>query len=564
MQIKPAILCYFLGRTKVVTIIALIAASLFVLLYTGILSRPPPLWLPAFILVHSLAVSMCLNRFRSAHLRFLYTRGFSRDQLWKNKIAAAYVSVLLVWLPASLILWLHLRSSLQDSVFQNPFFPLFTTEEFRMPLFWLAEYVVLIAIFDAVGASLLQPQGGGSSLLHGMLSAGIVAFGLYWAVTSHDRFVWVAGSTACIFFVVSLARGFLLHRTMELRKVQDYSLYNYTSTDGKKVKKPLSPALSFSRRISFRTGLILWAGIAGVLVYGGVEKYFLPEEDVEKQYKKGNEIKIQLLPHEDNLQGVEVWFQHVKLGELPYKTKKKEFLEKLSGTNFKKDYLGTVYNIFTEDKLSTEQENGGMFYPSVTWYYSGDWRPFGQALYPLPFRKRLQHYVTVKVKDEWAHVTRVMSFGASEYIGVAFPRRRKQVVDLLDSARLENYQPGAAWFEAAGKLKNTITEQIFIHIHNEPKWDGLLESWAQYTYGSENISSREQAWKVFETICKEAQRKNYYLPFGIEGKAVEILIPWLDPHKIAQNFVRLLNSNSLFVVDVPWKLDCGTLIEQIK
>jgi hypothetical protein len=101
------------------TLIGLPLACFYVLLTRKPLDWTNP-WMGLFVLVHSLAIVFCLGRYRSPAFAFLYTRGYSRDELWLHKLLATALTVLAVWLPLALIVWLPIR---RVGMLFRPYFP---------------------------------------------------------------------------------------------------------------------------------------------------------------------------------------------------------------------------------------------------------------------------------------------------------------------------------------------------------------------------------------------------------------------------------------------------------
>ncbi|MHC4497536.1 MAG: hypothetical protein ACYS9T_06510 [Planctomycetota bacterium] len=217
MKIKISLISVFFRQTLPVTLIGLPVISLFVLFYRGILNWQNP-WISLFILIHSILITTSLGRFRSTSFAYIYTRGYSRDQLWTHKMLATALSVLVVWLPAALIVWLPIRSIVQDKVFVSPYFPLMAAREAPALWFWLFGYTVLLPIFHYVWIRRAQPTlgGNGSVLLAiGVVIAATTLMSFRWHPSWFRTLIWIVSA---VMVSTALVGGFLLHRKLEVQK----------------------------------------------------------------------------------------------------------------------------------------------------------------------------------------------------------------------------------------------------------------------------------------------------------------------------------------------------------
>jgi len=217
MRIKYALIGLFFRQALPVTLLALPALCLFVLFYREILDWRNT-WISIFILIHSALLTLCLGQFRSRAFSFIYTRGFSRDVLWIHKMLATGLSVFLVWIPAALIVWLPIRSSVQDKLFISPYFPLMVPREASVPWFWLFGYAILLPLFHYVWIRRAQPTRGSNGavlLAIGMVIAAATLMNFRWYPTWFLNLIWIVSA---IMTATALIGGFLLHRTLEVQK----------------------------------------------------------------------------------------------------------------------------------------------------------------------------------------------------------------------------------------------------------------------------------------------------------------------------------------------------------
>jgi hypothetical protein len=197
------------------TLIALPIACFYVLLTRAPLDWANP-WMGLFVLGHSIAIAFGLGRYRSPAFAFLYTRGYSRDELWVHQILATALAVLAVWLPPALLVWLPVRSSVQEVLFRSPYFPILMMREVTVPWTWLAGYAILLPLFHYVWIRRAQPLAGGDGVV--LLAIGtVVVIGIFMLFSWLPHWFWMLlGALAVVMTAANLVAGLLLHRTIEV------------------------------------------------------------------------------------------------------------------------------------------------------------------------------------------------------------------------------------------------------------------------------------------------------------------------------------------------------------
>ncbi|MBN2182020.1 MAG: hypothetical protein JW715_08900 [Sedimentisphaerales bacterium] len=216
MKIRISLLKILFRQTLPATLIALPVGCFYVLLTKQVLSWRNP-WMALFVLVHSIAIAVMSGRYRSKTFAFLYTRGFTRDELWCNKMLNTTFSVLTVWLPVALIIWLPIRSAVQDKLFVSPYFPIMMMREASVPWVWLGGYAILLPLFHYVWIRRAQPLRGGSGVILLAISV-VIVIGILMLFRRHPlwfRFLIYVLSTVMI--AASLIAGRILHRNLEVQ-----------------------------------------------------------------------------------------------------------------------------------------------------------------------------------------------------------------------------------------------------------------------------------------------------------------------------------------------------------
>jgi hypothetical protein len=216
MKIKISLIALMLRQMLPITLIALPISCIYLLMTHNVL-----MWqnssIAIFILIHSIAIAFTLGRYRSRSFAFIYTRGFTRDELWLNKMITTILSVLIVWLPASLIVWLPIRSAVQDKLFLSPYFPLMMIREASIPWVWLAGYAVLLPLFHYVWIRRAQPLRGEKGVVF-LAIAVVIVMAILMLFKNHQQwFIYLVYILSAIMTITCLIAGCILHRNIEVQ-----------------------------------------------------------------------------------------------------------------------------------------------------------------------------------------------------------------------------------------------------------------------------------------------------------------------------------------------------------
>jgi hypothetical protein len=173
-----------------------------------------------FAFCHSLAIVGPLGQTRSGAFACLYTRGFSRDALWRVRMQTTLLAVLAVWGPAALLVWTGARSAVQDHLLRNPLFPLVAPRETWAPFAWLAAYGLFLPALHYAWIRRAQPTREGQSgdwLAAALAIATCIVWNgpdmALWSTVWFRAALWVAGAAVSATFLLA---GRRLHRQMEV------------------------------------------------------------------------------------------------------------------------------------------------------------------------------------------------------------------------------------------------------------------------------------------------------------------------------------------------------------
>ena len=220
MLIRPTLLIW-LFRSNWSSHVALPVACLWVLFTKEPLSLFQQIGLPTtFILLHSLAITAQLGKFRTAPFAYFYSRGFSRDKLWGHQMLASLLAVGWVWLPAALLVWTPARSAVQDLLYRSPYYPLMSPREVWVPLWWLAGYAILLPVFHYAWIRQAQPvrwPTSGNWLALALVVAFVTLFNVpNSAIRASAWYVHGLLGGGVLIAAVLLIAGRRLHRQLEV------------------------------------------------------------------------------------------------------------------------------------------------------------------------------------------------------------------------------------------------------------------------------------------------------------------------------------------------------------
>ena len=91
-------------------------AALYIMTSRSILAFDMLGWVPYFILAHCVALVWVVGRVERASFGYLYVQGHDRDTLWRHTMMASTLSVMVVWLPCTLLIWFGIRSGYQPQL----------------------------------------------------------------------------------------------------------------------------------------------------------------------------------------------------------------------------------------------------------------------------------------------------------------------------------------------------------------------------------------------------------------------------------------------------------------
>ena len=153
---KPALLRWQLRQLFAINVIAVLVASLYVLFRTEPLIAPGEVSVLVAVFVHSGLIVWTLGRVTTRQTGFLYTLGFTRDQICWQTLMASAISGLLVCFTGWLLMLTGLRSAGSGSLVSECVFPIHLPGGI-LPALGLADRIRGRAAVDALRLDSCQP-----------------------------------------------------------------------------------------------------------------------------------------------------------------------------------------------------------------------------------------------------------------------------------------------------------------------------------------------------------------------------------------------------------------------
>lgn len=217
MTINRVLLAWQLRRTLPATWFLLPVAILYVLFESERLqfrfNSVPGL----FVTVHCLLIVWRTGRTSLPEFRYLYSQGYSRDSLFLHTMLASFITLLAMWIPIGLLVYLYIRAGVQFEA-GNPWFPFSAWTERPFVWRWFLVSLTLLPPFHYawVRASLAR---------RGVLSGYALALAAYttgaalWLSTSRvaSHATYTSGSLALLAAAMTfLIGGMYVHRRIEV------------------------------------------------------------------------------------------------------------------------------------------------------------------------------------------------------------------------------------------------------------------------------------------------------------------------------------------------------------
>jgi len=172
-----------------------------------------------FVALHCCWIAIAEGRYASRSFGFLFAQGFSRRTLKMHSLLAAFISVMVVWLPLATGVWTGGRSWLLDQ-WRNPWFPWAGSLESDFPAMVLLLYAVLIPSLRYAWVRAALPCRGGISgivVASGILIQLKLTLNSWHVFSTPDRYGVTMLVLLCLASLILFVAGARLYDDIEVR-----------------------------------------------------------------------------------------------------------------------------------------------------------------------------------------------------------------------------------------------------------------------------------------------------------------------------------------------------------
>lgn len=245
----------------------------------------------------------------------------------------------------------------------------------------------------------------------------------------------------------------------------------------------------------------------------------------------------------DNIPGADVWFNGVYLGKTPIHITDKELFKKVpklteppEAWNDSKKYHHDI-----DGKESRPLSRINLTPPTRIAYHQDE-------------PKQLDFYARVELNGQkmyrgWYCVSESAGSRMRGNIqpghiklGMFLPRWEKEVDQLLQRLRFNNYQVDDAWIAAAESYEPHVWQTMRRLSKNEPELNQAIDAWVTRRYKLDGVRGPESANDVFNHIVTETEKQLLFNSDSPAGRAIELLVPYLDVKSFVNQTEAMLDS----------------------
>lgn len=246
----------------------------------------------------------------------------------------------------------------------------------------------------------------------------------------------------------------------------------------------------------------------------------------------------------DNLAGADLWINGVHVGKTPYQTTLQELLDEVPTWTHEDQRLARD----EEDKYESWTYDANGHHGS--WLDRWGWcplhlpnsipRPHESLFYKVDLGP-LKGYG--RAADQHTEGPPGAPDSVTVYeLDTKFPVWEDQIEELLDRARLADYTVGPEWFAALASYQSYGRDRLREAIRTEPEFNRVRDDWTRHVTGLDGVNDPAAAWQVLMRIQNETREAGKYASDSLPGRAVDLLVPQLDPEQLCEYAVHLLET----------------------
>ncbi len=248
-----------------------------------------------------------------------------------------------------------------------------------------------------------------------------------------------------------------------------------------------------------------------------------------------------------DLQGAEFYVNDVCLGPLPLAINQAEFVDRVPVWS---EPPAPLDRSQIPESLKQYRPFGGSYPRGESLFYR-----ISDSMFDSD---KTEYYAQVKYQGQWCYAGRGSSGGGrnrEKHQGFEFicPAYEQKLEQLLDMARIKDYQVSELWIEAMATYGHDAVLALLKAEPDEPGMTNLLNQMASRRFGLDRAQNQATAWQAFQRICQSVTEAKAYSTEGLEGRAVELLASKLSVARLTRQAIGLVRSLSGLGGKMEWR-----------
>ena len=245
----------------------------------------------------------------------------------------------------------------------------------------------------------------------------------------------------------------------------------------------------------------------------------------------------------DNLAGADLWVNGVHLGKTPHETTVQDLLEQVPTWTHEEQRAANDEDRYESWTYDARGHHG-------SWMDRWGWCPLNLPnSVPRP-HESIYYKVDLAGLTGYSRVAQQRSMGRRDSpdhftlieLDTEFPEWEDQIEELLDRARLADYAVPPEWLAAFGSFETPGSDRLNTTVNAEPGFNRVLDDWARQKYSLDSVNNPDDAWQVLLQIQEETRNSGEYASDSLAGRAVDLLVPHLDPEQLIGYAIHLLET----------------------
>ena len=114
---------------------------------------------------------------------------------------------------------------------------------------------------------------------------------------------------------------------------------------------------------------------------------------------------------------------------------------------------------------------------------------------------------------------------------------------LMNRVRLNDYKPSREWFDAITSYESWGWNRLLDVRKFEPEVQPLIDGWVRHVHQLDDVRSTRQAWDKLMQLSDQAVADQDYDSESCLGRAVDLVVPKLDPQQLINEVLRVTNED---------------------